>query len=155
MEWIFEWAPTALLPVFQILGTQYKQCSIVSHFKNGDGKESAFSKIDFIYDHAVASIKVGDGVKSEGDLIISGTEGYIYVPAPWWKTEYFEIRYENQSKNRRYFYHLDGEGIRYELVAFTRAIENSSMFINIDREVSNAISGIMSSFCSGKNMIII
>ncbi len=68
-----------------------------------------FSKIDFIYDDAVASIRVGKGVKSEGELIISGTEGYIYVPAPWWKTDYFEIRYENPADNKRYFYQLDGE----------------------------------------------
>ena len=43
------------------------------------------------------------GVKSEGELIISGTKGYIYVPAPWWKTDYFETRFEDQSENKRYF----------------------------------------------------
>ncbi len=31
------------------------------------------------------------------------------------KTDYFEIRYEDASGNKRYFYQLDGEGIRYEL----------------------------------------
>ena len=51
----------------------------------------------------MASIKVGKGVKSEGELIISGTKGYIYVPAPWWKTDYFELRYEDQNKNKKYF----------------------------------------------------
>jgi choline-phosphate cytidylyltransferase len=42
----------------------------------------------------VASIKVGRGVKAESELVISGTMGYVYVLAPWWKTEYFEIRRE-------------------------------------------------------------
>ena len=61
-------------------------------------------------------------MKSEGDLIVSGTKGYIYVPAPWWKMDYFELRYENFDDNRRYFYQLDGEGIRNELVMFTRGV---------------------------------
>ena len=30
--------------------------------------------------------------------MISGTKGYAYVPAPWWKTDYFELRYEDQNK---------------------------------------------------------
>ena len=42
--------------------------------------------------------------KAEGELVIAGTKGYIYVPAPWWKTDYFEVRYENPEDNKRYFY---------------------------------------------------
>ena len=42
------------------------------------------------------------GVKSEGELIISGTKGYIYVPAPWWLTDFFEVRYEDQTKNKNF-----------------------------------------------------
>ena len=57
------------------------------------------TKIDFKYKNAVASIKVAEGAKSEGELIITGTEGYIYVPAPWWLTDYFEIRRENRFVN--------------------------------------------------------
>ena len=111
--------------------------------------------MDFVYDHAVASIKIGDGVKSEGELIISGTKGYIYVPAPWWKTDYFEIRFENQAENKRYFYQLDGEGIRYELVAFIKAIERGKILANIDDSVTYRISDIMNDFINRKNMVII
>ena len=39
-----------------------------------------FTKIDFIYPDSVASIKVAKTAKSEGELIITGTKGYIYVP---------------------------------------------------------------------------
>lgn len=141
-EGIHEWAPTALLPILQLLGVDYKKKNIVS--KAVPNGKSSFTKIDFIYDHAVASIKIGDGIKSEGELIISGTKGYIYVPAPWWKTDYFEIRYENISDNKRYFYQLDGEGIRYELVAFARAVEGGMNKPNIDKEVSLTISDIIS-----------
>lgn len=140
---IYEWAPTALLPIFELLGDKYEK-KIISH-KDKNGIE-AFTKINFIFDHAVASIKVGDGIKSEGQLIISGTHGYIYVPAPWWKTDYFEIRYENPNDNKRYFYQLDGEGIRYELVAFVRAIESGKVICNIRKKTSLAISSVMEDF---------
>lgn len=74
---------------------------------------------------------MGKGVKSEGELIISGTKGYIYVPAPWWKTDYFEVRYENPENNRRFFYQLEGEGTRYEIVAFIKSIQNKKNAVNI------------------------
>ena len=141
---IFEWAPTALLPIFELLGAKYEK-NIVTHKNSAD--EDLFTKIDFIFDHSVASIKVGDGIKSEGQLIISGTKGYIYVPAPWWKTDYFEIRYEDANDNKRYFYQLDGEGIRYELVAFLRAIESGRVLSRIKKETSLAISETLSSYC--------
>ena len=110
---ICEWGPTAMLPIFEVLGTSYSNKVISSKLLNKDAMYDIFTKIDFYYNNAVASLKVGKGVKSEGELIISGTKGYVYVPAPWWKTDYFEIRYENPADNRRYFYQLDGEGIRY------------------------------------------
>ena len=117
---IYEWGPTALLPVFQILGTNYTAKNIVVKYQDDQYKYDSFVKASFIYRNAVASIKVGNGVKSEGELIISGTKGYAYVPAPWWKTDYFEIRFEDTNQNKRYFYQLDGEGIRYELVAVAK-----------------------------------
>ena len=138
-----EWAPTALLPVFEILGNNYQK-TIITH-KDSNGVD-LFTKIDFIFEHSVASVKVGDGVKSEGELIISGTNGYIYVPAPWWKTDYFEIRYENPKENKRYFYQLDGEGIRYELVDFLRSIERGKSLTNINFSTTKAISTIMEDF---------
>ncbi|WP_302790633.1 Gfo/Idh/MocA family oxidoreductase [Anaerobutyricum hallii] len=148
----YEWAPTALLPVFEILGKNYKK-KIYRH-KNEEGND-IFTKIDFQFEHAVASIKVGDGIKSEGELVISGTEGYIYVPAPWWKTDYFEIRYENEEDNKRYFYQLDGEGIRYELVTFVRAIGRGRCLTNISNETSNEISKIMEDCKKGKDTFLI
>lgn len=69
--------------------------------------------------------KVGLGVKSEGELIISGTKGYIYVPSPWWKTEYFELRFEDFAKNKKYFYPFQGEGLRYEIAEFLNMINQN------------------------------
>lgn len=146
------WGPPALLAVFQLLGINYLDKHITACFVDSDKKFDIFTKIDFLYSNAVASIKVGKGVKSEGELIISGTKGYIYVPAPWWKTDYFEIRYENQSDNKRYFYQLDGEGIRHEIVNFVKSIEMSSDNTYIEPEVSMAICQIMQDFAQLENV---
>ena len=147
---ITAWAPTALLPIFEILGTDYKNKTINSLILDGTSNFDLFTKIDFQYENAVASIKVANSVKSEGELIISGSEGYAYVPAPWWKTDYFELRYENQEDNKKYFYQLDGEGIRYELVAFAKSIELSKNNAYIDFEISKAICKVMEDFENNK-----
>lgn len=152
---ICEWGPTAMLPIFEILGTSYSNKVISSKMLNKDAMYDSFTKIDFYYNNAVASLKVGKGVKSEGELIISGTKGYVYVPAPWWKTDYFEIRYENPADNRRYFYQLDGEGIRYELVAFVRAIANGRLNSNISKDISLGIVNLISDYYEKNNLIMI
>lgn len=143
------WGPTALLPVLQILGTKdYSESFFSIPSENGDF--DAFTKMNLTYPGATATIKVGTGVKSEGELIVSGTKGYAYVPAPWWKTDYFEIRYENPADNKRYFYQVDGEGIRYELVALAGAIRDGGDDYHITREVSVQIAGIMQSFAESR-----
>lgn len=143
---ITAWGPTAMLPIFQLLGTDYTDIQITSKLLNQDSDFDIFTKIAFVYPHAVASLKVGVGVKSEGELIISGTKGYIYVPAPWWKTDYFELRYENPANNKRYFYQLDGEGIRYEIVSFAKAIQTGKSSDYIDTSVSVAINKLIEAF---------
>lgn len=155
MNWenIHEWGPTALLPIFQILGTNYKSKNIIAHYIDKDNKIDDFVKMDFIYDDAVASMKIGSGVKTEGYLVISGTKGYVYVPAPWWKTDYFELRYENVEDNMRYFYQLDGEGIRYALVAFVKSIESGRALSKITPDVSREIIKCMQDFSNPENVI--
>lgn len=150
---ICAWGPTAMLPVFQLLGVNYTSKQMTSWIDRADDAFDLFTKIDFIYPNAVASIKVGKGVKSEGEMVISGTKGYIYVPAPWWKTDYFEIRYENPEENKRYFYQLDGEGIRYEIVSFLKSIETKKKAGYIDHEVSVAISSVIEDFDQKEDII--
>lgn len=152
---ICAWGPTAMLPVLQILGTGYLDETITSFFIDEKNCFDAFSKIDFVYQDAVASVKVGKGAKSEGDLVITGTKGYIYVPAPWWKTDYFELRYENQEQNRRYFYQLDGEGIRYEIVDFIKSIEKGKAGTYIDCQVTESIVGIIEKFYRKKGLKVV
>lgn len=146
------WGPTALIPIFTLLGTNYKNLHFNTYYLDKKRNFDLFTKVDFIYKNAVASIKVGKGVKSEGELVITGTKGYVYVPAPWWKMDYFEIKYENSNDNKRYFYQLDGEGIRYELLTFIKSIENKSQYSYISRDVSENISLVIEKFYSQENM---
>lgn len=150
---INSWGPTAMLPIFQLLGTDYKQKSIISRSLAEDDYFDSFTQINFVYEHAVATLRVGQGVKSEGELIISGTNGYIYVPAPWWKTDYFEIRFENPQNNKRYFYQLDGEGIRYQLVSFVKMINLSYNVAYVDDKTSKAIVRIIEDFYNRKDYV--
>ena len=145
------WGPTALLPIFQIMGVNYTDARILSRLRNDN--YDLFTKIDITYANSTASIKVGRGIKSEGEMVISGTKGYIYVPAPWWKTDYFEIRYEEASDNRRCFYPLEGEGIRYELVDFVKTINTGNESAYISNDVSSAICAVMKQFYDKENFI--
>ncbi|WP_072500708.1 Gfo/Idh/MocA family oxidoreductase [Olsenella phocaeensis] len=147
-----EWGPIAMLPVFQMLGTDFSDLHMVSRRFETSRKLDAFTKADFVFPDAVASIIVGKGVKSEGDLVVSGTRGYAYVPAPWWRTDYFELRFENPANNRRYFYQLDGAGIRNQLASFVRMAESGTRTRYIDPETSRAIVRVMSDFVDGRNV---
>lgn len=147
---LYSWGPNALLPVFQILGTEYRSKQIQSLFADETKHYDTFTKISFVYPHAVASVKVGVGVKTEGELVVSGTTGYIYVPAPWWKMDYFEIRREDPGLNKRYFYQLDGEGIRYEIVSFLKAINKGNVLNYISNPISLAIVSVIEDFYNNK-----
>lgn len=137
------WGVTGLLPVFQLLGTDYRDVRIVSRYADRALKFDGFTKIDFIYPNAVASVKAAECAKSEGSLVITGTKGYIYVPAPWWKTDYFEVRFEDMSANKKYFYQLEGEGIRYEILAFRNSVEYGRNLSRISENITSAIAGIV------------
>lgn len=116
-----ELASYPLLAVVKLLGEDHLDLR-TSVFKPDGGGVDLYARLDFRYPHAVASARTGLGVKAEGDLVIGGTKGYLYVPAPWWKTEYFEARFENQSDNKKFYYKFDGDGLRYEIAEFSSMI---------------------------------
>lgn len=147
------WAPTALLPIYQILGTEKCSESFVASFYNEEKHFDRYTQVNIVYPDAVAMARVGMGIKSEGQLIVSGTRGYIYVPAPWWKTDYFEIRYEDQTNNRRYFYQLDGEGIRCGLVSFARAVREMKHMGYIDEDVTIKIADVFKKYENREQLI--
>lgn len=94
----------------------------------------------------MATSNVAISGKSEGDMIISGDKGYIYIPAPWWKTEYFEVRFEDINMNLKYFYKFDGEGLRYEISEFIQCIWNNKNSILLTVEEIRAITNMINQF---------
>lgn len=143
------WGPIASLPVFEILGTDYQSVSAASLTSREDGTD-VYTKVDFVYEGACATFEVGSGVKSEGELVVAGTKGYVYVPAPWWKTDYYEVRFEDLSRNKRYFYQLNGEGIRDEISVFAKTIQDGKKpNLDITEAQTVALSGLLEAYRSG------
>ncbi len=66
---------------------------------------------------------VASGMKSEGDAVISGTKGYVYIPAPWWLTKSFDFRFEDPNKSFTYHYEYEGNGLRYMISEFASLIQ--------------------------------
>jgi glycerol-3-phosphate cytidylyltransferase len=116
-----ELATYPLTAIVQLLGRPATQ-RYETHIRDS---VDLFTRIHLQYKHAVATAKVGLGVKSEGMMTISGTSGYIYVPAPWWKTQEFEVRFENPANNIKHFHKFYGDGLRYELAEFVSLIQNN------------------------------
>lgn len=138
-----------LLPIFRLLGTDYNDVNFYSRIENG---VDIYTKGVMHYPTAVCSFKLGLGVKTEGNLVISGTKGYAYVEAPWWKTDYFELRYEDQNQNKKFFYKWDGEGLRYEIQEWISCIVNKRRgSIRLSRRESVAMATMMQLFGERKN----
>lgn len=139
-----------LLPIFKLFGTDFLNVNFYSKNKNDI---DLFTKGVLRFEHAVASFQVGLGVKTEGNLIISGTKGYVYVPAPWWKTDYFEVRYEDQNQNKKCFYPYMGEGLRYEIKDFASSIlsHDHSSFKLSKKEII-AMSRVQELYQKGNNL---
>lgn len=115
-----EFGSYSLLPIIKLLGKDYKEIRFDSiELENG---LDAYTKVSFIYDHAMALTKNGVAVKTEGQLLIAGTKGYILAKSPWWLTTSFEVRYENAAKVDQYTSKFLGKGIRYELAEFAKMI---------------------------------
>ncbi|MBR3918993.1 MAG: Gfo/Idh/MocA family oxidoreductase [Clostridia bacterium] len=148
---MYESAVYPLLPIFRLLGTEYKNLNIYSRMENG---VDIYTKGVLRYPTAVCSFKLGLGVKTEGNLVISGTKGYAYIPAPWWKTDYFELRYEDQNQNKKFFYKWDGEGLRYEIQEWMSCIINKRFSsARLRRRESIAMAKVMQQFTERKNFM--
>ena len=145
---MYESAVYPLLPIFKLLGTDYKNLNIYSRMENG---VDIYTKGVMRYPTAVCSFKLGLGVKTEGNLVISGTKGYAYVEAPWWKTDYFELRFEDRNKNKKFFYKWDGEGLRYEIQEWMSCIVNKRYWSSrLYRKESIAMARVMQQFTQRK-----
>lgn len=150
-----------MLPIFRFLGVDYNDVQFQSIVT--EAGVDGYTKAVFSYgsDHDVkasATAKCGLTAKSEGQLLITGTKGYILAPSPWWRTKYFEVRYEDPNKIDSYEYEFESDGLRYEFNEFVRRIlefrdgEGPSMerklFYQKEREEAVARAGVYERFQS-------
>ncbi|MBO5972553.1 MAG: Gfo/Idh/MocA family oxidoreductase [Alistipes sp.] len=149
---LYEMGSYPLLPIIKLLGTQHRNINLYSRL-NSNGVD-VYTRGIMCFERAVASFQLGLGVKTEGNLIISGTKGYAYVPSPWWKTDYFELRYEDQNLNKKYFYKWDEPGLRYEIQEFVSCIINHRNHSpRLTPKESIAMAAIMEQFTNRENFV--
>ena len=109
------------LPILDLFGSGYTEIRF-SKIANPLGLD-LLTKLDLTYEGRFASALCGLGVKAEGSLLIAGTEGYIRVEAPWWKTTHFEVHFEDPAKVIAYDEAFEGDGLRYEIKEFIKRIK--------------------------------
>ena len=147
-----ELASYSLLPIIKILGTNYQDLHF-DLYKDKTGVD-IYAKAHFRYngnDECIASAKTGIGVKSEGQLLISGTEGYILVKSPWWLIKTFEVCYENPEENESFSAPFPGYGMRFEVSDFVRNItEPAARNYKLTTEDSIAMAGIIERFLKAR-----
>lgn len=138
------------LAFIKLLGTEFKDAQFFSRrAKDVD----IYTHFYLRYEKALATATVAVNAKGEGDLVITGTKGYFYVPAPWWKTEYFEARFEDTNNNMKYFYKFQGEGLRYELADFLKSISSGQASLALTREETLEMVSLLESYNSNKNIV--
>ena len=141
---MYEMGSYPLLPILKLMGINYTDVTFYSKMKNGI---DIYTRGVMRYPNGVCSFQLGMGVKTEGNLVISGTQGYAYVPSPWWLTDYYEFRFEDQNQNKKFFYKWDGAGLRYEIQEFISCIFNHRFSTSrLRRRESIAMAEIMQQF---------
>ena len=109
-------------PIIKLLGESSPDQMTLQCLKDPQDRVETFASGMIRYPEATALFTVGLSAKAEGCMVIAGTTGYIWVPSPWWKTEYFEVRNDMGTAVRRFFLPFVGDGLRYELAEFINAI---------------------------------
>ena len=146
-----ELASYCLLPVMKLLGTDVKDIHTYS-VESPLGTDS-YTKMMITYEDGVATIKTGLGVKTEGELIVAGDDGYIRVPSPWWLTKRIEVHHENPNQVEVYEEEFAGGGLRYEIEAFVKCINNPGIVKKITDEESIWLSGMMEQFLANRGEV--
>ena len=146
-----ELASYCLLPVIKLLGTDVKDIHTYS-VESPLGTDS-YTKMMITYEDGVATIKTGLGVKTEGELIVAGDDGYIRVPSPWWLTKRIEVHHENPNQVEVYEEEFAGGGLRYEIEAFVKCINNPGTVKKITDEESIWLSGMMEQFLANRGEV--
>ena len=140
-----ELASYTLLPVIKLLGCKNLQVRFESQLdENGI---DLYTKTYISNGEAFSCGKNGLGVKTEGALVIAGTEGYILVESPWWKTTVYTIHREDPQDVRTFQAEFAGEGLRYEIAEFVDRLQGwHTSDYHLTREESIVMAGIFEQF---------
>lgn len=144
-----EFGSYTLLPVLTLLGCEYDDVTFRTvRAQNGvDAYTKAFIEYKDEYIDKTAIVKTGLGAKTEGQLVVTGTNGYILAKSPWWLTKEFEVRYENPGKIEQYRFGYEGTGLCYEVREFVHRIKNNDKkTVDISDNISIAMAGVMERF---------
>ncbi len=140
-----ELASYVLLPVLKLFGTDFEDVRFETI--DGDNGLDLFTKTSLRYPNGnLATVTCGLGVKAEGRLLIAGTLGYIVVGAPWWKTSYFEVHYEDPNKVEKYTESYLDFGLRYEISDFLSRLNGGEKDFCLTRGESICLAGLMERF---------
>lgn len=144
-----EFGPSTLLPVIKLMGGDYKELHIDT--LTDDNGVDIYTKVNIKYDKGFATMRTGVGVKTEGQLVVSGTKGYIIAPSPWWLMKQFDIRYEDSSKVEHYEPTFQGDGLRYEIGEFVSKINGiGANDYKLTAQESIAMAGIVEKFMESR-----
>lgn len=134
-----------MLPILKLFGENFE--TINFEYIEGENGLDLFTKASVRYETGMAAATCGLGVKSEGRLLIAGTKGYIVVEAPWWKTRYFEVHYENPEEVEKYSERFLGDGLRYEISDFLTMINGTGKSgFKLTRRESIVLADVMERF---------
>ena len=141
-----------MLPILKLFGEDYED--IRFDCVRGKNGLDIFTKVSVCYPNGIGTATCGLGVKSDGRLLIAGTKGYIIAEAPWWKTSYFEVHYEDPLEVEKYSERFLGDGLRYEISDFLSMINGrKSSEFKLTRSESVALADIMEQFLKAENRI--
>lgn len=141
---LIELGTYVLLPMYGLFGEHPK--NVQFHSVRDENGKDLFTKICLEYEAGFGLGKVGLGVKSEGELIISGTKGYLYAKAPWWLTREYELRFENPDERERFTFEFESDGLQYELRAFVDEIQSGRRDDRERKRMSVSFAAIMERF---------
>lgn len=133
-----------MLPIFKLMGCDFT--GVQAQSLNAPNGVDKYTKLLFTYENGMATAKMGLGVKSEGQLLISGTKGYILAESPWWMTKRFEVRYEDPAKREVYEEEYIGFGLVYEILGFLLDCKGESIGVGVTKEETLAAINVMEQF---------
>jgi glycerol-3-phosphate cytidylyltransferase len=133
----YELASYPLLLATKLLGAPVSSQFLVRR----EGGVDAHTTIICTHDnnkHSISTVAIG--AKSEGFAVITGTKGYVYVPAPWWLTRSYSIRGEDPTTQQLRVFDMEGDGLRYELSEFVSLIlrgtlESKALSLNASENI--------------------